>query len=366
MANEYVYNNNDYLNENSLTQEEIAALLAQQTLNAEANTARRFASQQNMLRRRATSKRIGKFLGQQPGLQARLGTVRQTLNARRQAKARANFINATAKAARQSYKQKINTVANAQYGSNANLQAQLNEAGFLEGDEYNQVVENVQLARAGKNSFKQAAVAQILQTLKNASQNANASLYANTKAVLESEPRQHRQTVLKLAALDDLMIEEKKKLAVANTNEKARNAATKLYAIERLKEELDDARHMSKVPTPEQEARYAALIAGVNLNALNGSLYGRLVANNAALGAKNNAATRIQALARGRKGRKLAATRKVQRNLNALAVGQMSMIPSNIIAPLAAPVVAPPTKVQQNAARAARLARFAKKGGRKQ
>jgi hypothetical protein len=218
------------------------------------------------------------------------------------------------RAARQQFKRNINNVANAQFGTNANLQRRINEAGFLEGENYNSAMNLVQMNRIGKNSFRNEAVSQLRRTLRNAALAENARLYQEAKTVLGSEEPRHRQTVLKISALDDMMVSEREKLAIANTNEKARTAATKLYNIELLKDELDEARHASRVPTAEQNARYNALVQGFNFNGMNTSIYRRLRNNNANLTRKNKAATKIQALTRGVKGRKTARALKAARN----------------------------------------------------
>ena len=150
----------------------------------------------------------------------------------------------------------------------------------------------------------------MIQESKNAREtakgSANAALYNEAKAVLLSEDKKLRQSVLKTVALDDIIIEERIKLAHAKTDEERRAAATKIYNAEKLKGELDEARHLSKGPTAEQNARYTNLTRNVNFNAIPYSLYPRLRANNSGRTANNErkAATKIAAFKRGYTTRK--------------------------------------------------------------
>lgn len=208
-----------------------------------------------------------------------------------------------------------------------------------------------EMANVARNSYKEKAIADLLQALKNSAQAQNAQIYANTKNVLLSEPKNQRQTVLKIAALDDLMIEERKKLTLASTDEEATDAAGRLFDIELLKQELDDARHRSELPTPEQEARYTALVAGVNFNSLNASLYKRLVANNAEKTRKNNENA-------------AAAAAKAKEEANAFAAAPM--VPVNMPpAPKGQVLGGPAPTMTREQMRAARLAALAKKSGGK-
>jgi hypothetical protein len=324
MNNQYQYN--EYIMDpmNDFTEEEWRQYLANQNAN---QTARKI----NNLRRRATSKRIGKFLGRQPGTRSMIARAKS----RRKEQNRNKSIRNSVAAARSKFKANVNNTANLAYGTNANFNQRTQNIGDLFGNQYENALMDIMTNKAGKNSFKESAVQQIRQSFKNSALAENARLYQEAKNVLFSEPQQHRQTVLKIAALDDLMAEEKMRLSLANNDGKAMDAATKLYNINVLKEELDEARHASKVPTPEQNARYAALVAGVNFDAMNTSLYKRLVANNAAQTGKNVAATKIQAVVRGKRNRKLAKTLRARRNINRLA----AQLPAN--APMI-PNLAPP------------------------
>lgn len=128
---------------------------------------------------------------------------------------------------------------------------------------------------------------------------ANAGLYNEAKAVLLSENAKLRKSVLKTVALDDIIIEERIKLEHAKTDEERRAAATKIYNAQKLKDELDAARHRSKAPTAEQNQRYANLTRNVNFNAIPFSLYPRLVKNNEKRTKNNAAASKIAAFKRG-------------------------------------------------------------------
>lgn len=271
----------------------------------------------------------------------------------------------TAASARAKFKANVNFTANEIFGTNANINQRMQDIGHLFGNDYEEEMMNIMSTKAQKNSLKENAVRQIRRTLRNSALAENARLYNEAKTVLLSEPQKHRQTVLKIAALDDLMIEEKEKLAVANTNEKATNAATKLYNINLLKEELDEARHMDKLPTPDQEARYFALVSGIDFNAMNTSLYRRLVANNASQTGRNIAATKIQASWKGKKGRNFARTQRARRNLNRLAAElpmNAPMVPNlTPLKPQGKMLGGPAPALTPAQVRAARLAAFMKK-----
>lgn len=275
------------------------------------------------------------------------------------------FVREKVQAARNQYRRNVNDPANEMFGTNEGLQAEENSLGFLQGNNYYNALQNIQSRQVMKNSFKQEAVQQILTALKNTALAENNRIYSETKNVLLSENKNHRQTVLKIAALDDLMIEERKKLVTASTDNAAEEAAGRLYEIEKLKEELDEARHQSRKPTPDQEARYTALLAGVNFNALNTSIYTRLVKNNSERTMKNTAATKIQSVARGMQSRKKA---NILRRLRQASTSDMGpMIPMESIAPAPAPAAAPVaprmTPAEMRAARLAALNR--KKGGKR-
>lgn len=249
---------------------------------------------------------------------------------------RNTFIATKVAKARNQYKVNVNN------GANAAAFAAMNENP-----------NDPEMANVARNSYKETAIATILQTLKNSAANQNAQIYANTKNVLLSEPKNQRQTVLKIAALDDIMIEERKKLAIASTDEAAVEAAGRLFDIELLKQELDDARHRSEAPTPEQEARYTALVAGVNFNSLNTSLYKRLVTNNAEKTRKNNENA-------------AAAAAKAKANENAFAAAPM--VPINLPPAPKGQVLgtgAAAAPMSREEMRAARLAALGKRGGKR-
>jgi hypothetical protein len=362
--NEYVYEN-DYDPLEGLSEEERAAYFAEEAAELEEEDRQLLERKLKALQSRSTAKRIGRFLSKQPGTRRLVSRARGTLNVRRKANMKRQKIQNNIARARREYKEFINNAANERFFPNAHYSALMTEARAAEQhgnvDEAISLIEQIDEGRAEKASFKMAQLNALRQTLRNSAAAENARIYAETKTVLESEPAKHRQTVLKIAALDDLMLHEKKKLKLANTNAERERAATHLYNIEELKEELDAARHMSKVPTPEQNARYSALVAGVDFESLNSSLYPRLVANNAALKRKNLAATKIQTAARGKLARK---TLKKLRNEaeERRKSAYLPMVPLNYVAPApSVPVAA--TAAQIAEARAARLARF-KKGGR--
>jgi hypothetical protein len=188
----------------------------------------------------------------------------------------------------------------------------------------------------GLNSANQerAYMNMMLQESKNLREagkaSANAGLYNEAKAVLMSEDGRLRQSVLKTVALEDMIIEERIKLAHAKTDEERRVSATKIYNAQKLKDELDAARHRSEVPTAEQNARFTNLTRNVNFNAIPYSLYPRLVGNN-----RKNAATKIQSKFRGYKTRKqykpnlnrLRAARQAEKARQEEALAALPMVP---------------------------------------
>lgn len=357
--NEYVYNNyNDSVNE--MTQEEIVALATQQAAEIAEEERQHRERQAEFLRSHSSTKRIGRFLQGQPGTQRLISKARGSLNTRRKGETRRRKIQNNIATARREFKQFVNTAANERFFPNAHYDALLREAQNAEqrgnAEEAISLIDQINEGRAEKASFKLGQMNALRQALHNSAVAENARIYANTKTVLESEPAKHRQTVLKIAALDDLMLNEKKKLKLSLSNEERSRAATRLYNIEELKAELNTARHESKIPTSQQNARYAALIAGVNFSTLNSSIYPRLLANNAELGQKNKAVTKIQTAARGYKARKTLKQLK-----NVAAETSLPMVPINYLPPPT--TVVAPTEAQKIAARAARLSRFAK-GGR--
>ena len=373
--NGYEYNNNNDPTA-GMTEEEIAALVAQQEANvAESDRAYR-QRQLNAERRREVSSRIGRFLARQPGSRRLIARARGTINSRRRAEERNQRIRNMVRAARAEYKRNVNNAANAAFAPNAFYNDLLRQAQQEEAagniNAVASILEQVEQARIGKSSFKAEAIRRIASAMQNSARAENARIYANTRSVLESEAPIHRQTVLKIAALDDLMLAEKKKLKLAANNPSASRAAARLYNIEQLKEELDTARHASRVPTPEQNARYQALIEGVDFGGLNSSLYPRLVRNNAALTVKNRAATKIQTAARGRQARKKlrtlknsAALARAAAEYEASLAGVPQIVPGMVAMPsqpaaAGAPATPAPTAAERAAARAARLARFGK------
>ncbi len=141
--------------------------------------------------------------------------------------------------------------------------------------------------------------------------NLNEGLYSHTKNVLLSEPAAIRQMMLKVFALDDVVTEERIKLAHAKTDEERRAIATKIAKAQELKRALESARHRStrtnvKKLSNEQLAQYEEFVRNVNFNAIPYSLYPRLVQNNAEKTRinKEKAATKIQSKFRGYTTRK--------------------------------------------------------------
>jgi hypothetical protein len=144
--------------------------------------------------------------------------------------------------------------------------------------------------------------------------NLNEGLYSHSKNILLSEPAAIRQMMLKVFALDDVVTEERIKLAHAKTDEERRAIATKIAKAQELKRALESARHRStrknvKKLSNEQLAQYEEFVRNVNFNAIPYSLYPRLVQNNA----EKTAATKIQSKFRGYTTRK-----QYMRNLNSM------------------------------------------------
>lgn len=347
-AENVYYYNNEGDNQENLTQEELEQMARNV---AESDRLYEERVRQNKIEK-LKNRRASRILRGFPGYKQSIARAKGRVNTRRKAEAREAAIANKARTARQRYKQNITHVANAQYGTNANFAQRQANAQFLEGNDYASAMNELNLSRVGKGSFTNEAVSQIKQTLRNAALEANARLYSEGKTVLESELSPHRQTVLQIAALDDLMVNERQKLAIASTNSAAKNAATRLHNIEALKEELDFARHSTKVATPDQKARYNALVHGFDFGGMNTSLYRRLVNNNANLSRKNTAATKIQALTRGAKGRKVAKSKRTIRNTLARAKAERDAA----AAAAAAAVLTPAQK------REARVAALAKRG----
>ena len=276
--------------------------------------------------------------------------------------------------ARANFRRNVNNVANAQYGTNntfnaqmAAIYGQMNNDGALNEGLYNQLG-MIEQQRALKQSFKTSAVEQIKQALQGSAAERFPSLYQEAKTVLNSELPRFQPLVKKIVALDDLIALKKMELATATTNEGAEEAAAIIVDAENLKEELDFARHTNRVATVEQEARYEALITGIDFTTMNSSVYGRLLQNNAA---KNAAARTIQRVERGRQGRQTARRARIMRNLNRLAAAQaaqgapLQMVDPAALAAEAPAAAAPLTAAERAQRRALMLARFNKpKGGR--
>ncbi len=295
-----VYEYSNAGNNEQLSPEEIAAMEHEID---ESNRQFREAQRQAAIRE-FQERRASRALGRLPGRQSWIARAKGRINTKRRAKARANQIKTTWKTARRQYKQNVNNVVNSEFGTNAQL---ANRGSAAQAMANNNAIEQVMLNQVGKNSMKTAILSALKQSFQNAAAAENARIYANTKNVLLSEPRNHRQTVLKMAALDDLMVNERQKLALASTNAEAEAAATRLYNIEELKQELDQARHETRLPTAEQNARYAAIIAGKNFSNMPTSLYRRLVNNNAAKTAAEVAEAEAAAAAAARAAEEAAA-----------------------------------------------------------
>lgn len=340
IALEYKYNNNFENNNQNLSPEEIEELARQVEANNLAFRERQRQAQLNQLRER----RAGRVFRGLPGRVSWIAKARARINTKRRNAAKKNEIKRMWQTARRQYKQNVNNVANAAFTTNAEM---ANRASRAQAMGNNASLDQVLLNQTLKNSLKGEILAGIRRTLRNTAAAENARIYRNTKNVLLSEPRNHRQTVLKVAALDDLMVNEREKLSLASTNAEAMEAATRLYTIEQLKQELDQARHETRLPTAEQNARYEALVAGKNFSTSPTSLYRRLVNNNAA--------------------KTLAEIAKAQEE----EIAAKPMIPVNMFGPakaegkvLGGPNGAVPTLTPEEM-RAQRLARFAKKGGKK-
>lgn len=341
----YFYNNEG--NNQEFTQEELAAIARNVIERNRANRERQAQAERNMRLGALRERRATRALRGLPGAAPWVARARGRINTRRRAAARENQIRRSSQRARRDYKEHVNNAANLQYGSNENLNSQNRAANFMVENEYDMEKMRVQSLRNAKANLKRQAVNQLRQTLRNSAAAENARIYANTKNVLLSEPRNYRQTVLKIAALDDLMIEEREKLALAATNNAATEAATRLYNIEELKGELDQARHESRLPTAEQNARYAELVAGKNFNSMPTSLYRRLVGNNAAKTAEEVAAAEEAAA--------LAALPMVPVEEAPRPQGKLLGGPNAAAAPALTPAEL----------RALRAARFGKKGGKR-
>lgn len=364
-APETVYHyNSEPNNEANYTPEELAAMAEQVN---EDN--RRFEEQQRAIQQAAregrfAQKRATRILRGLPGRASWVARAKGRVNTRRKAAVRNAAIRNKARTARQQFKRNVNNTANIfEMSALQNIQNMSPEEQPLA----------LEMLPAQKNSFKEEAIAQIRRTLQNAALAQNARLYSEAKVGLASynyKNAKYRPVVLKIAALDDLAVREREKLVLANTNEKAREAATRLYNIELLRDEIDTARHQSKLPTPEQNARYNALVTGFNFNSMPTSIYRRLAQNNANLSRKNKAATKIQALVRGMKGRKNARTRRAIRNLARVAVNEAApMVPINMLAPpkpqgqlVGGPGAANAAPLTPAQMRAARLAALEKRG----
>jgi hypothetical protein len=339
----------------NLTEEELAQIAREVNENN-----RLFEEQRRLVNQAAKEREIAedkatRILKGLPGRASWISRAKGRVNTRRKAEARNAAIRNKARTARQQFKQNINNIANMQYGTNAEFQQRMADAGFLEANQYNSAMNAIQMNQSAKSSFKNEAVTQLRRTLQNTALAENARLYAEAKGGLESysyKNAKYRPLVLKIAALDDMMVNEKAKLALANTNEKAAAAATRLYNINLLKDELDETRHMSKVSTAEQNARYKALVQGFNFNSMPTSLYRRVISNNANLSRKNKAATKIQALARGATGRKGAKAKRTIRN----TLARMKAEREAAAAAVATAVLTPAQM------REARLAAMAKRG----
>lgn len=262
-------------------------------------------------------------------------------------------------------------VANAREAFNTNYR---NQVAALELNNAQQEEEYLNMMLQESKNLREAAKA-----------SANAGLYNEARAVLMSENGRLRQSVLKTVALDDLIIEERIKLSHAKTDEERRAAATKIYNAQKLKDELDAARHRSQPPTADQNTRFANLTRNVNFNAIPYSLYPRLVANNAGMTANNRkkAASKIAAFKRGYTVRRqykpnlnrMRAAREAEKAAREAALPMLPMVPiENLGAPKpqgrlvggpnapAAPVSA--AERRRLAAEAA-MKRFAAKGGKR-
>lgn len=217
-------------------------------------------------------------------------------------------------------------------------QAAINNAVAAARTAFNRNFRNEAAAVTNNAQQQEQYMNLMIQESKNSRQvakaSANAALYNEAKAVLLSEDKKLRQSVLKEVALDDIIIEERIKLAHAKTDEERRASATKIYNAEKLKGELSDARQMNRGASAEQNARYANLTRNINFNVIPYSLYPRLRNNNASRTANNQgkAATKIAAFKRGYTTRKqykpqLNALRAVREAEKAKQMEALPMVP---------------------------------------
>lgn len=209
---------------------------------------------------------------------------------------RENFIAEKSTEARNKFKKNINAAANHDHGTNEKILGELQEyetmleQGLITQQEFDEASAIKYAVMHAKEDSKKSgisrnkAIRQITNALNVSDQEEYQKKYPEAKGVLMSEnDADHRQTVLKEAALDDLEVLERRKLALANTNNAARAAAGRLYNIQKLKADLEQLRQESKLPSEVQNKRYSDLIEGLNFNALPASYYKSLKANNAVI-----------------------------------------------------------------------------------
>jgi hypothetical protein len=140
-------------------------------------------------------------------------------------------------------------------------------------------------------------------------------LYNEARGVLMSENKESaRDKVMRVAALDDVLANERIRLNFTNSNATRRNIASRIYNLEQLKADIDQKRHSNENLNNNIKARYNTLVGNVDFSALPYSITTRLEGNR-----KSGAATRIQSKFRGFKTRK-----QYKPELNALKAARLA------------------------------------------
>jgi len=370
----FVYENNWVGNE-GLTPEEIEEQNRLYLEEQAREAAEAAAAAQELATRVGARQRVSNLLQRAPGTRGLINRARGRINTRRRAEAAAAAA-AVAAAERQQRIRNIWRPARTElrqnltalnYGfplnenadpivpaTNAQLQDALSYAGAVgDADEYARILGIMEQKGASKQSILNQKIANARRI---AADNLE-EIYPNNKVAFLLENNSHRATILKVAALDDLISKNSERLGVALTNEDAERIATRIVNMKNLRHELDQARHKSKLPTAEQNARYAALVEGIDLGALGNGLYSRLLKNNAS----NKATRKIQRVYRGYKGRKEAKAKRTIRNALARWKAESEAAEAAAAATQAAEAAAAAAKVLSPAElRAARLARLGK------
>lgn len=353
MAEEYVYENEGD-STNTMTQEEINEQNRLWELEQKRDEEKAAARAQNVAIDKLKKRRASRILRTLPGREDWISRARGKINTRRQAAARQKKIKNIWRPARATLKQNLNAL-NLQYSLNpnaeeliptTNAELQAAAAAAEAGGRHDEVARITQIMDE-KAAAKKSIINSKIANARRIAANRLESNYPNNKIALLAEKNAQRATILKIVALDDLLVKNSQELSVADTNEKAERIATRIVNMTTLRDELDKARHSSRLPTPEQNARYQAFVEGIDLGALGNSLYTRLLKNNTS----NKAARKIQALYRGVQGRKESKSRRVVRN----RLARMKKEQENAAAEAAKQLT--PAQVRE-----ARLAALAKRG----